>query len=200
MRDNPNRTQGGFAVSMPQGFYTAALALVRTAAPEPQHFRHALLLSEVMRRFAALRGHEGEADTWAAAGLLRYMAAPKSPLVSIAALKKAGADEPFLKAVTQAEPVTEEDSFATLLVTLDHLVALILAIAATRPRQSVKGLKVSAVQKKFLDTRFAPQSSRRQIQDGVRALRVEIGDFTSKTLKAILAAEEDVRNAAEKIA
>ena len=80
------------------------------------------------------------------------------------------------------------------------MTALIAAIAATRPRQSVKGLKVSAVQKKFLDPHFAPESSRRQIQEGVRALHWEIGDFTSKTLKAVLAAEDEVRNAVEKIA
>ena len=187
-------------MSMPQGFYAAALALVRAAMPEPQPFRHALLLSAVMRRFATLRGHESEADTWAAAGLLRHMAAPKAPVVSFAALKKAGADEAFLNAITCAQPRQMADNFEILLVTLDHLVALILAIAATRPRQSVKGLKVSAVQKKFLDPRFAPRSSRRQIQDGVRALHVEIGDFTSKTLKAILAAEEGVRSTVEKIA
>ena len=192
-------SERGMAVSMSQGFYAAVLELFRAAAPKPEDFRRALLLSEVMRRFAGLLGHEGEADIWAAAGLLRHADAADAPLISSSALKKAGADETFLRTVAATEPVTQDD-FTTLLVTLDHLVALILTIAATRPRQSVKGLKVSAVQKKFLDPRFAPQSSRRHIQDGVRALHWEIGDFTSKTLKAILTSEDEVRSAVEKIA
>lgn len=188
-------------MSNPKEFYAAALALVQGASPDPAYLRRALLLSEVMRRFAAFLGHEAEAETYAAAGLLRPMCAGSTPLLSAAALKKIGAAERLLRAVTAPEAdATERDDFATLLVTLDHLVALILAIALTRPQQSVKGLKVSAVQKKFLEPRFAPQSSRRQIQAGVRALHFEIGDFTSKTLKAILASEEGVRNAIEKIA
>ena len=184
----------------PQGLYTAALALLRAASPKPEHFRRALLLSEVMRRFAILLGQEEKEEAYAAAGLLRHVQNTDAALISPAALKKAGADELLLQAVAATAPVVDEDSFATLLVTLDHLVTLILAVAATRPRQSVKGLKVSAVQKKFLDPHFAPESSRRQIQEGVRALHWEIGDFTSKTLKAILAAEDEVRTAVEKIA
>ena len=187
-------------MSTSQGFYTAVLELFRAASPEPTHFHRALLLAEVMRRFAGLLGHEGEADTWAAAGLLRHPNALDTLLVSAPALKKIGADEAFLRAITATEPALQEDDFTTLLVTLDHLVTLILTVAVTRPRQSVKGLKVSAVQKKFLDPHFAPQSNRRHIQNGVRALHWEIGDFTSKTLKAILASEDEVRSTVEKIA
>ena len=184
----------------PPGFYAAVRELFRSAGLDPARRRRALLLSEVMRRFAALCGQENNADYWAAAGLLHHPDTPDTPFVPLEQLKHAGASPSFLRAIARTAPTVEADHFEILLVTLAHLTALITAIAATRPRQSVKGLKVSAVQKKFLDPHFAPESSRRQIQEGVRALHWEIGDFTSKTLKAILAAEDEVRNAVEKIA
>jgi len=184
----------------PPGFYAAVRELFRSAGLDPGRRRRALLLSEVMRRFAALCGQENNADYWAAAGLLHHPDTPDTPFVPLEQLKHAGASPSFLRAIARTAPTVEADHFEILLVTLAHLTALIAAIAATRPRQSVKGLKVSAVQKKFLDPHFAPESSRRQIQEGVRALHWEIGDFTSKTLKAVLAAEDEVRNAVEKIA
>ncbi len=60
----------------------------------------------------------------------------------------------------------------------------------------MKGLKVSAVQKKFRDWHFVPQCSRALIREGARQLRWEIGDLTSKTIKAILAGEEEGGEAA----
>ena len=97
-------------------------------------------------------------------------------------------------------PLTQEDEFSCLLVTLDHLSALILAVAANRPKGSVRDLKVSAVQKKFRDTRFAPECNRMTIMQGARRMRWEIGDLTSKTIKAIRAYEEEIRESIQMIA
>lgn len=187
-------------MSAPPEFYHAMHALLRSARPAPERYRQALLLSGVMRQFAIFCDRAAEADYWAAAGLLYGPEEGASPLVPLERIKAAGADPAFLAAISRQAPVSEEDSFATLLVTLAHLTTLISAIAATRPRHSVEGLKVSAVQKKFLDHRFSPSSNRNQIKSGVRALHWEIGNFTSKTLKAIRACEDDIRQILEESA
>ena len=86
-----------------------------------------------------------------------------------------------------------------LLVILDHLISLISAVAAPRPRGSVKGLKVSAVKKKFPDKHFAPDSSRCLIMEGARLLCREIGAFTSQTMKLMLAHEDEVNRLSEQL-
>ena len=161
----------------------------------PETMRRACLLADVMRWFARLRGHESEAAYWAAAGLL-HRAGEAAPLPDAKALRSMGADDRFLAAVTARDIPEKAGELPALLVTLGHLTALIDAIAATRPRRSVKGLKVAAVQKKFRDLRFAPQSARPLIRQGARHLKWEIGDLTSKTIKAMEAAEEERRSAA----
>ena len=169
---------------------------------DPTLLRRALVLAGVMRWFAEFRGYAGAADTWAAAGLLRRAAQGK-----LRAFPDIGVDDDVLRivgktAVADADaqaPLTEEDELSCLLVTLDHLSGLILAIAASRPKGSVRDLKVSAVQKKFRDTRLAPESNRTTIIQGARRMRWEIGDLTSKTIKAIRAYEEDIRESMQDI-
>ncbi len=175
-------------MTSPISFYESVFQLCKETALWPERERGALLLAGVMRWFAVLRGHEEEADYWAAAGLLYPMEEASPP--SVAALRRAGADDRFLTAIDAREFLTTADEFTVLLVTLSHLTRLIDAIAAARPRHSVKGLKVSAVQKKFRDWHFVPEVSRALIRDGARHLKWEIGDLTSKTIKAILTGEE----------
>ncbi len=170
-------------------FYDAVFQLFRGTGPSPERERDALLLASVMRWFAVFRGHEEEAGVWAAAGLL--YPAESGALPDAGALRSAGADDRFLAALDARDFPADADECTALLITLSHLVTLIDAIAATRPRHSVKGLKVSAVQKKFRDGHFAPQCSRTLIREGARQLKWEIGDLTSKTIKAILAGEEE---------
>ncbi len=170
-------------------FYESVFRLFRETAPSPERERDALLLAGVMRWFAVFRGHEAEAGYWAAAGLLYSV--EDALLPGAEALRSAGADDRFLAALAARELPTNADEFTILLLTLSHLSLLIGAIAATRPRRSVKGLKVSAVQKKFRDWHFAPRCSRALIREGARQLKWEIGDLTSKTIKAILAGEEE---------
>lgn len=176
--------------------------LAQTALSRTEDWRHALTLAGVMRWFAEFRGFSSAADEWAAAGLARRAGIDGKTLC------KAGMDEDVVRLVereTVADadaqaPLTQEDQLGCLVVTLDHLSALVVASAATRPKGSVKDMKVSAVQKKFKDSKFAPEISRMTILQGARRMRWEIGDLTSKTIKAVLSCEEEVREAARKIA
>ena len=189
-------------MSISAASYESLRALCRKSNPVPDDWRRALLLAGVMRWFADFRGFGDEGLAWAAAGMVRRAGLQNN------LLRAAGMDEEMIRLVQREKvadadaqaPLTPEEQMGCLLVTLDHLSELIVAAAASRPKGSVKGLKVSAVQKKFRDGRFAPQADRMTILQGARRMRWEIGDLTSKTIKAILACEDDVREAVQEIA
>ncbi|MBQ8699901.1 MAG: hypothetical protein IJ812_01425 [Schwartzia sp.] len=182
--------------------YESIRALCRESVPAPDDWQRTILFAGVMRWFAEFRGFADAADAWAAAGMARRAH------VESRALGAAGMDENLIRLVRREKvadadaqaPLTPEEQLACLLVTLDHLSALVVAAAATRPKGSVKDMKVSAVQKKFKDSKFAPEVSRMTILQGARRMRWEIGDLTSKTIKAVLASEEEAREATRKIA
>ena len=189
-------------MSVSAASYDSLRALCRKNNPAPDDWRRALLLASVMRWFADFRGFGEDGLVWAAAGMARRAG------VSNDALRTAGMDEDIIRMVRREQvadadaqaPLTAGEQLGCLLVTLDHLSKLVVETAVTRPKGSVKGLKVSAVQKKFKDSKFAPEVSRMTILQGARRMRWEIGDLTSKTIKAILACEEEVREAAQEIA
>ena len=189
-------------MSVTAASYDSLRALCRKNNPALEDWRRALLLAGVMRWFAEFRGFGDDDLVWAAAGMARRAGVPND------ALRAAGIDEETIRLVRREKvadadaqaPLSAGEQLGCLLVTLDHLSALVVAAAVSRPKGSVKGLKVSAVQKKFKDSKFAPEVSRMTILQGARRLRWEIGDLTSKTIKAILACEDDVREAAQEIA
>ncbi len=190
-----------------------AIALLRGAGVRPDVMRASLTLGSVMGFFADYLGHSEKRDYWIATGLLHFVSR-QGPLTRKQFIE-AGADEEFLSIVAEGEieldevtprpgkkrvpreeipQLTRAEKLRTLLVTLDHLITFVQAVAETRPQKSVDGMKVSAVQKKFKDRRFMPSVSRAKILDGARKLRIEIGDFTSKTMRAICDSEEKVSN------
>ena len=189
-------------VSVAATVYEKIYGLSSSVLSAPEDWRHALTLAGVMRWFAEFRGFAAMADVWAAAGLARRAGIDGKTLC------QAGLDEDVARLVRRENvadadaqaPLTAEEQLGCLVVTLDHLSALVVAAAATRPKGSVKDMKVSAVQKKFKDKKFAPEVSRMTILQGARRMRWEIGDLTSKTIKAVLSCEEEVRDAARKTA
>ncbi len=182
--------------------YESLYTLYRKGNPAPEKLRRALLLAGVMRWFAEFRGFGNAADTWATAGLIRGSG------LDDAALRAAGVSDELVslagrEKVADADaqaPLTQEEQLGCLVVTLDHLSALVVASAATRPKGSVKDMKVSAVQKKFRDSKFLPEVNRMAILQGARRMRWEIGDLTSKTIKAVFSCEDEVRDAVQAIA
>lgn len=188
-------------MSVPSVVYEKIYDLSEAALSSPEDWRHALTLAGVMRWFAEFCGQTTAADLWAAVGLARRAGLDGK------ALCKAGMDEEIVRLMKRENvadadaqaPLTAEEQLGCLIVTLDHLSALVVAAAATRPKGSVKDMKVSAVQKKFKDSKFAPEVDRMTILQGARRMRWEIGDLTSKTIKAVLSCEEEVREAIRKI-
>ena len=189
-------------MSLSVASYEKLYDLCRQKCPAPDDWQRAVLFAGVMRWFAEFRGFEAHGSAWAAAGMARRAG------IETGNLSAAGMDDETIRLVRQEKvadadaqaPLTPEEQLGCLLVTLDHLSSLIVATAAPRPKGSVKDLKVSAVKKKFQDFKFAPQVDRMAIMQGARRMRWEIGDLTSKTIKAILASEEEAREAAKEIA
>lgn len=191
-------------MSLPALSYEALRAFCYAQGPSPEAWGRALRLAGVMRWFAEFRGRGDEADAWASAGLLRGAALDDD------ALEKAGADgalRSILRRKTVADadaqaPLTPEEEFCCLLVTLDSLSELVAAtaVAVRQPRGSVKNLKVSAVAKKFRESGFGgPRVNRMAILQGARRMRWEIGNLTSKTIKAVLSCEDEVTEAVEEL-
>lgn len=161
-----------------------------------------LRLAVVMRSFAVLRGHEELADGWASAGLF-YHPDADSP-IPVDELRKAGANDGYLqlltltKAPAMAVTPTASQELSCLLTVLDPLMRIITELIHTK-YSDPKSIKVSAVQKIFSDKKMLPQVSRQQILDGTHALHWEIGDFTSKTLKAVCKNEPEIKAALKKL-
>lgn len=176
--------------------YTDALKLFHDSAPSEELKISALHLSYVMRAFAGMRGHDELADGWAVAGLLYH--AEAEGILSPEAVRAAGANEGFLHLLSLKElpampaSPTVSQELACLLPTA---AALVLLITETMREQntSPKNLKVSTIQKRFLDKSFMPEINRQLIRNGTQQLHWEIGNFTSKAIAAIRDSETAVK-------
>ena len=74
---------------------------------------------------------------------------------------------------------------------LVHLISETMRVQNTAP----KNLKVSAIQKRFMDKTFLPSVDRQLIRDGAKQLHWEIGNLTSKAISAIRENESAIRQA-----
>lgn len=186
----------------------AAWELLRQYNKEPFHLQHALTLEGVMRWFANSRGFEDEADYWAIVGLLHDIDfelypdqhCKKAPEL----LKAAGVGDDMIHSICShgygiCSDIEPEHEMEKILFAVDEFTGLIGAVALMHPSKSVKDMKVSSVKKKFKDKHFAAGCSRTVIAEGVHNLKWEIGDFTSKTIKAMQSCEDDIRQTMEKL-
>lgn len=186
-----------------------ALGLLKKYNKEPFHLLHALTVEAVMRHFANALGHADEADFWALCGLLHDVDFEQFPQEHC---KKA----PLLLAEINAEPelvravcahgyglvsdVKPELEMEKILFATDELTGLIGAAARMRPSKSVSDMEVSSLKKKFKDKKFAAGCSRDVIAQGAKMLGWPLETLFEKTLEAMRATEESVRQEAAKLA
>ena len=169
---------------------------------EPFHLRHALTVEAVMRWFAQELGYGGEADFWAAAGLLHdldFEQYPDEHCVKAREIMEARNLEPALihAVVSHGWGMTEGDAqpehqMEKVLFAVDELTGLIGAAALMRPSKSVQDMELSSLKKKFKDKRFAAGCSRETIQQGAQLLGWELSELLERTLQAMKAAEADI--------
>lgn len=179
-----------------------ALELLKEYNKEPFHLRHALTVEAVMRWFAQELGYGGEADFWAAAGLLHdldFEQYPEEHCVKVREIMEArGLDPALIHAVVShgwgmtegdAQPVHQMEK---VLFAVDELTGLIGAAALMRPSKSVQDMELSSLKKKFKDKRFAAGCSRETIQQGAELLGWELSELLERTLQAMKATEADI--------
>ena len=179
-----------------------ALELLKEYNKEPFHLRHALTVEAVMRWFAQELGYGGEADFWAAAGLLHdldFEQYPEEHCVKVREIMEARGLDPALihAVVSHGWGMTEGDAqpehqMEKVLFAVDELTGLIGAAALMRPSKSVQDMELSSLKKKFKDKRFAAGCSRETIQQGAQLLGWEISELLERTLQAMKATEADI--------
>ena len=179
-----------------------ALELLKEYNKEPFHLRHALTVEAVMRWFAQELGYGGEADFWAAAGLLHdldFEQYPEEHCVEVREIMEARGLDPALihAVVSHGWGMTEGDAqpehqMEKVLFAVDELTGLIGAAALMRPSKSVQDMELSSLKKKFKDKRFAAGCSRETIQQGAELLGWELSELLERTLQAMKATEADI--------
>ena len=179
-----------------------ALELLKEFNKEPFHLRHALTVEAVMRWFAQELGYGGEADFWAAAGLLHdldFEQYPEEHCVKVREIMEARGLDPALihAVVSHGWGMTEGDAqpehqMEKVLFAVDELTGLIGAAALMRPSKSVQDMELSSLKKKFKDKRFAAGCSRETIQQGAELLGWELSELLERTLQAMKACETDI--------
>ena len=179
-----------------------ALELLKEYNKEPFHLRHALTVEAVMRWFAQELGYGGEADFWAAAGLLHdldFEQYPEEHCVKVREIMEARGLDPALihAVVSHGWGMTEGDAqpehqMEKVLFAVDELTGLIGAAALMRPSKSVQDMELSSLKKKFKDKRFAAGCSRETIQQGAELLGWELSELLERTLQAMKATVADI--------
>ena len=179
----------------------AALALLKKYNSEPFHIQHALTVEGVMRWYANELGYGGEADFWAAAGLLHDVDFEKWPeehcKKAPELLAEIGCGEELVHAVcshgyglcSDVEPAAEMEK---VLFAADELTGLIGAAARMRPSRSCQDMEVSSLKKKFKDKKFAAGCSRDVIKEGAERLGWTLEELMEKTILAMRSCEESV--------
>lgn len=183
-----------------------AWALLTAYNKEPFHLQHALTVEGVMRFLAEELGYGEQADFWAAVGLLHdldFEMFPEEHCVRQQALMRdAGVDEATIHAACShgymlTVDIAPEHEMEKVLYAVDELTGLIGAAALIRPSRSVADMEVKSVKKKFKSTGFAAGCSREVIQRGADMLGWTLDELIDRTLRAMRACEEPVRQAME---
>ena len=183
-----------------------ALELLKEYNKEPFHLRHALTVEAVMRWFAQELGYGGEADFWAAAGLLHdldFEQYPEEHCVKVREIMEARGLDPALihAVVSHGWGMTEGDAqpehqMEKVLFAVDELTGLIGAAALMRPSKSTKDMELKSLKKKFKDKKFAAGCSRDVIAQGAELLGWELDQLLDRTLAAMRAEEAAIEEAA----
>ena len=172
-----------------------ALELLKEYNKEPFHLRHALTVEAVMRWFAQELGYGGEADFWAAAGLLHdldFEQYPEEHCVKVREIMEARGLDPALihAVVSHGWGMTEGDAqpehqMEKVLFAVDELTGLIGAAALMRPSKSVQDMELSSLKKKFKDKRFAAGVNREVITDGCARLGMELDQVMEECIEGL---------------
>jgi putative nucleotidyltransferase with HDIG domain len=155
--------------------------------------KHALAVESVMVHFAEILG-EADKEKWRVVGLvhdLDYERYPDQHCKKVREiLTKRAWPEDYIHAVEShgwkicatVEPVERMEK---VLYTIDELTGLITAVAILRPSKSLLDLTTKSVKKKWKDKAFAVGVNRQIIEEGARALGMDIDTIITETIKGM---------------
>ncbi len=178
-----------------------AVELLKKYNKEKFHLQHALTVEGVMRWYASELGHGGE-DFWGLVGLLHdvdFELYPDAHCVKAVELLEEGGTTPeFIHAVCShayglSSDVRPEHEMEKVLFAADELTGLIGALALMLPSKDVKDAQLKSLKKKFKDKKFAAGCSRDVIAQGAGELGWTLDELMEKTLMAMQATDEAMR-------
>ena len=179
----------------------AALELLKKYNKEEFHIQHALTVEGVMRWYADDLGFGGDADYWAAVGLLHdidFEMWPEEHCKKAPELLAAGGvGEDMIRSICShgyglCSEIKPEHPMEKALFASDELTGLIGAAALMRPSKSVSDMELKSLKKKYKDKKFAAGCSREVIAQGAEMLGWELDMLLEKTLEAMRSCEEGV--------
>ncbi|WP_281680100.1 hydrolase [Synergistes jonesii] len=179
----------------------AALELLKKYNKEEFHIQHALTVEGVMRWYADDFGFGGDADYWAAVGLLHdidFEMWPEEHCKKAPELLAAGGvGEDMIRSICShgyglCSEIKPEHPMEKALFASDELTGLIGAAALMRPSKSVSDMELKSLKKKYKDKKFAAGCSREVIAQGAEMLGWELDTLLEKTLDAMRSCEEGV--------
>jgi putative nucleotidyltransferase with HDIG domain len=170
----------------------SALALVREFVQNEALVRHMLAVEAAMRWYAG--AYREDPEPWGLAGLLHdfdweiHPTLEHHPQDGAPILRARGVPEPIVRCIlSHAEHtgVPRQSAMEHALYACDEITGLITAVALVRPSRSLLDMKVSSVQKKWKDGRFAANVRRDEIERGAAELEVDLWQHVGNVLQAM---------------
>lgn len=183
-----------------------ALTLLKQYNQDPFHIQHALTVEAVMKWYAGELGYAEDAQYWGIVGLLHDIDFELYPdqhcLKAPELLRNGGVGEDIIHGVVShgygiTVDIAPEHEMEKVLFASDELTGLIWAAALMRPSKSTKDMELKSLKKKYKTKSFAAGCSREIIERGAQMLGWELDLLLEKTLEAMRASEDNIRQEME---
>ncbi|MDO4514102.1 MAG: hydrolase [Lachnospiraceae bacterium] len=189
-----------------------AFELLKKYNKDSFHIQHALTVEAVMKWYAAKLGYAEDAEYWGIVGLLHDIDFEMYPeehcIKAPELLREGGVGEDIIHAVCShgygitvgngtTIDVKPEHEMEKVLFAADELTGLIWSASLMRPSKSTKDMELKSLKKKYRSAGFAAGCSREVIARGAQQLGWELDELLDKTLKAMAATEDEIKQQME---
>jgi putative nucleotidyltransferase with HDIG domain len=176
-----------------------AFSIVTKFVKNPNLVKHMLAVEAVMRFYARKYGEDEE--KWAVAGLLHdfdweiHPTMESHPSDGEPILRKHGVPEEIIRAVQSHASHTgipRETLMEKALFASDEITGLITAVALVRPSRALYDLKPKSVKKKWKDKSFAAGADREEMEQGAKALGIDLWEHVANVIQAMNSIADDL--------
>jgi len=169
-----------------------AFALLNEHTKNPNLVKHALCVEAAMRFYA--ERYDGDAETWAIAGLLHdfdyeeHPSLEEHPFVGAEILRGLDYPDEIIDAIlghSDHTGVPRTTRMARALYAVDELTGFIVACAYVRPSKSLLDLPVKSITKKFKDKAFCRAVDRGHLEEAAAEIDTPLRDHVENVLTAL---------------